>query len=95
MRLYKHDPLLILCIFSLKPSNRQQDTDVDDGSPCVVASLCAWQLNISQGHEQQHGLCPLSSFDRCVDVWVGEQRIAYILGSTSLVDTLVEYNIFP
>jgi len=63
---------------------------VDDGSPYVVASLCAWQLNISQGHEQQHGLCPLSSFDRCVDVWVGEQRIVYILGSTSLVDTLLE-----
>jgi len=22
-------------VFSLKPSNPQQDTDVDDGSPCV------------------------------------------------------------
>jgi len=77
-------------VFSLKPSNPQQDTDVDDGSACVLASVCAWQLNVSQGHEQQHGLCPSSSCGSCEDVWVGEQRIVYILGSTSLVDT-VEY----
>jgi len=64
---------------------------VDDGSPSVLASLCAWQLNVSQGHEQQHGLRPLSSCGSCVDVWVGEQRIVYILGNTSLVDTLMEY----